>query len=357
MTKKRGALLAGVTAVVIAAALIGWTMWRVGVDVEPTVESGYYDQFLFAQGTDLPALMMEATLDRYRVSPAGGESQGNAAVYDGAVLAPHLPNCAEMGEVRLDSREYIDIFYTPLAPEVCTQVQLTWDGGQTIRVAVTREDRDVLYGDVADPAFAAESDPAALAELAFSDAGGWADRGAYAALDPAALFTGELSARAAELDPACDDPLSSDLAFVLTDGEGMPPEEAAVLLLEELLEYYGQWREDCDFRIDAYAVGEQELLDRAALEAMAEGRQFWGLYQLRQEYPLLGEDMWCLTPEVQAAWTGYIYQPEGETRQPGELVDLSPMAPGADAVWVLIYDGEQYWLQRSEALVQLLSEE
>ena len=44
----------------------------------------------------------------------------------------------------------------------------------------------------------------------------------------------------------------------------MPPEEAAVLLLEELLEYYGQWREDCDFRIDAYAVGEQELLDRAA---------------------------------------------------------------------------------------------
>ena len=262
-TKKR---IAGVTAVIIAAAFIGWTIWLVGVDVEPAAESGYYDQFLFAEDAPVTALLAQVVAEAPQVPAPEGESSSASVWYDGALLAPYLPNCAEMGEVRLDSREYIDIFYTPLAPEDCTQVQLTWDGGQTIRVAVTREDRDVLYGDVADPAFAAESDPAALAELAFSDAGGWADRGAYAALDPAALFTGELSARAAELDPACDDPLSSDLAFVLTDGEGMPPEEAAVLLLEELLEYYGQWREDCDFRIDAYAVGEQELLDRAALE-------------------------------------------------------------------------------------------
>ena len=74
-----------------------------------------------------------------------------------------------------------------------------------------------------------------LVETAFGDPAGWADGGLYAGLDPAALFSGTLPERAAQADPACDDPLASDRAFVLSDGAGLTPEEAAAQLTEALL--------------------------------------------------------------------------------------------------------------------------
>ena len=200
----------------------------------------------------------------------------------------------------------------------------------------------------------ASPDLQALTDAAFADPAGWAGGDFYVNLDRAALFAGP----AEEGDPACAHPLSSGLAFVLPDGADLSPEEAAARLTGALLDYYSTQREGCPFRVTAYAVEEQTLMDRAALRAMAEEavsscgteeEAAGALAYLQGEYPLLGEDMWCLFPDFRLAWEGELStlgaMPQGE-----ELMRVTPDGSPGGGLWVLIrYDG-QYWLQRSAAL-------
>ena len=362
--RKKGAVLMAAAAVIVAAVYIVWVLDVSDVGIEPTpptVESGYYDQFLFSEDADVTALLVEATLDRYRVSPADGKPALGTTVYDGAVLAPWLPNCAEMVEVRQDGR-IVEILYVPRGPEDCVQVELSCQGGRVTGVHVTREDGGGYIANVEGRTPAGEADRAALLEMVLGDTGGWADRGALEELDRKAL----LSAGPPAGDPGCRNPLSSGLAFVLSDGAGLTPEEAAVRLLEELLEYYSQRRPECPFVLTGWSVGEQTLTDRAGLEALAaeiaaqepESRLYSELLRLREEYPLLGEDMWLLTPEVRASWTGNLDREDDPMYVWGELTELTPAStnrPGC--LWVLIHDDGQWWLQRSAALTALLTEE
>ena len=204
-----------------------------------------------------------------------------------------------------------------------------------------------------------------LVETAFGDPAGWADGGLYAGLDPAALFSGTLPERAAQADPACDNPLTSDLAFVLSDGDGLAPEEAAAQLTEALLTYYGQDREGCPFRVTDWTVGEQELLGRAELRALAEREVLplagdeaaAKLSYLQGEYPYLPEGMWCLRPSFGLAWEGEL-DTRGAMPPDEELVaDPAPDGSPGNTLWVLVGHDGQWWLQRSAALTALLTEE
>lgn len=365
-TKKR---IAGVTAVIIAAAFIGWTIWLVGVDVEPAAESGYYDQFLFAEDAPVTALLAQVVAEAPQVPAPEGESSSASVWYDGALLAPYLPNCAEMGTVEVVKGGVFEIRYTPAEPEDCVQAALLYVDGQVRMVTVTQTGGRTLSADVAEmpepvPTPTPTRDPAGEVEEAFADLAGWADGGVYAALDPAELFDGELLERAVEADPACENPLYTRRAFVLTDGEGLTPEEAAKRLLEELLAYYSQEQEGCPFRITAYAVAEQELMDRDALRArteravLLEDTTRWtssALWETRQEYPWLPDGMWCLTPAVRVDWRGFL-DLKGSFRIWGQLNDPA-QTEIAGPVWVLLCDDGRYWLQRSEALTELLQGE
>lgn len=113
--------------------------------------------------------------------------------------------------------------------------------------------------------------------------------------------------------------------YVTLDGADLAPEEAAAQLTGALLDYYSTQREGCPFRVTAYAVEEQTLMDRAALRAMAEEavsscaaeeEVAGALAYLQGEYPLLDEDMWCLFPDFRLAWEGELStfgaMPQGE---------------------------------------------
>ena len=361
--RKKGAVLMAAAAVIVAAVYIVWVLDVSDVGIEPTpptVESGYYDQFLFSEDADVTALLVEATLDRYRVSPADGKPALGTTVYDGAVLAPWLPNCAEMVEVRQDGR-IVEILYVPRGPEDCVQVELSCQGGRVTGVHVTREDGGGYIANVEGRTPAGEADRAALLEMVLGDTGGWADRGALEELDRKAL----LSAGPPAGDPGCRNPLSSGLAVGLSDGAGLTPEEAAAQLTEALLTYYGQDREGCPFRVTDWTVGEQELLGRAELRALAEREVLplagdeaaAKLSYLQGEYPYLPEGMWCLRPSFGLAWEGEL-DTRGAMPPDEELVaDPAPDGSPGNTLWVLVGHDGQWWLQRSAALTALLTEE
>ena len=195
--------------------------------------------------------------------------------------------------------------------------------------------------------------PTALVDAALSDPAGWAGGDFYVTLDREALF-----AKPSEESPTCAHPLNSGLAFVLTDGADLSPEEAAAHLTGALLDYYSTQREGCPFRVTAYAVGEQSLTDREALRAMAEEAVLacetaeeaaGALAYLQGEYPLLGDNMWCLFPDFRLAWEGDLStfgaMPQGE-----DLMKLSPDGSPGGNLWVLIRHDGQYWFQRNTAL-------
>ena len=366
--RKKVAVLMAAAAVIVAAVYIAWVLDVNDVGVQPSVESGYYDQFLFAEGADVTALL-EQTVDQADQLPApDGEESDAVTWYDGALLAPWLPNCAEMGAVQAVRGGVYHIHYVPKEPRNCAQVSLCYLDGYTSSVTVTLKNGETHYANVAPPpappSTSAPAGPEELLEEALADPAGWADGGLYAGLGLAALFDGELLDRAAQIDPACEDPLASDRAFVLIDGAGLTPEEAAARLLEELLEYYSQEREGCGFQLTDYAVAAQELLGREEIAALAERSMQaeetpylmrLALRDIRENYPWPPEGMWCLVPEVRVDWNGYLKLPGGAFRIWGELNDLTP-AGGTGPVWVLIHDDGQWWLQRSAALTALLAE-
>ena len=367
--RKKGAVLMAAAAVIVAAVYIAWVLDVNDVGVQPSVESGYYDQFLFAEGADVTALLEQTVAQADQLPAPDGEESDAVTWYDGALLAPWLPNCAEMGAVQAVRGGVYHIHYAPKEPRNCAQVSLCYLDGYTSSVTVTLKNGETHYANVAPPpappSTSAPAGPEELLEEALADPAGWADGGLYAGLDPAALFSGTLPERAAQADPACDNPLTSDLAFVLSDGDGLAPEEAAAQLTEALLTYYGQDREGCPFRVTDWTVGEQELLGRAELRALAEREVLplagdeaaAKLSYLQGEYPYLPEGMWCLRPSFGLAWEGEL-DTRGAMPPDEELVaDPAPDGSPGNTLWVLIGHDGQWWFQRSAALTALLTEE
>ena len=148
-TKK---LAGAVVAAVLLAAVLGAVLWQSGrhrADLEALNDISYYDQFLFAEGTDVAALLERATAPENRL---GSEAEGVRS-YDPAVLAPSLPNGSgtsgmevfqveELGEVT-----YVN--YSPVQPAGCTRVSLACVDGRVVTVvAAWGEDGPIVQADL-----------------------------------------------------------------------------------------------------------------------------------------------------------------------------------------------------------------
>ena len=146
--------LAGATAaaILLAAVVLGAVLWQSGrhqADLEALNDISYYDQFLFAEGTDVAALLERATAPENRL---GSEAEGVRS-YDPAVLAPSLPNRSgtsgmevfqieELGEVT-----YVN--YSPAQPVGCTRVSLACVDGRVVTVdAAWGEDGPIAQADL-----------------------------------------------------------------------------------------------------------------------------------------------------------------------------------------------------------------
>ena len=146
--------LAGATAaaILLAAVVLGAVLWQSGrhqADLEALNDISYYDQFLFAEGADVAALLERATAPENRL---GSEPEGVRS-YDPAVLAPSLPNRSgtsgmevfqieELGEVT-----YVN--YSPAQPVGCTRVSLACVDGRVVTVvAAWGEDGPIVQADL-----------------------------------------------------------------------------------------------------------------------------------------------------------------------------------------------------------------
>lgn len=120
-----------ITVAILAAAVICLVLWqnKQNMDIKQLEELSYYDQFLFAEGTDVPAVLAEATAPEHQTEEASEDFYG----YDPAVLAPYLPNCAEMESVVVNGG-LVFVSYRPVQPEECTSVSLICSQGQVIGV-------------------------------------------------------------------------------------------------------------------------------------------------------------------------------------------------------------------------------
>ena len=109
-----------------------------------------YERFLFSPEADVAALLEEATSAEHLVRTTPIEQEWDVLYeYDGAALAPYLPNCLEMqGVTVFGEGGSIVVSYLPSEPEDCTGVALSCMDGQVVAVTAGWGEFGAGYADL-----------------------------------------------------------------------------------------------------------------------------------------------------------------------------------------------------------------